>query len=84
MIAITETICALEHLNCTISPADMPVGFEKGRCPPRAAAFLFCIASQHIKIIFRLVISNTSKAFKVRYDKNHDNLILLGQTGKLR
>jgi hypothetical protein len=42
VMAITETLRALVHCNKTTSPADMPVGFQKDRCSPRAAVFAFC------------------------------------------
>jgi len=42
VMAITETLRALVHSNNTTSPADMPVGFQKDRCSPRAAVFAFC------------------------------------------
>jgi len=69
VIAITETIRALEHVDRTTSPADMPVGFQKDRCPPRAAVFCFLPVAR-ANIIFQLVISSTSKAREVVYD-NH-------------
>jgi hypothetical protein len=42
VMAITETLRALVHFSSTTSPADMPVGFQKDRCSPRAAVFAFC------------------------------------------
>jgi len=41
VMAITETLRALVHFSSTTSPADMPVGFQKDRCSPRAAVFAF-------------------------------------------
>jgi hypothetical protein len=42
VMAITEILRALVHFNWTTTPADMPVGFWKDRCSPRAAVFAFC------------------------------------------